>query len=167
MTETENYGPDTLKAIVAEARRQGFDNRTIADKLNLPLADVVRIEGENKMADLITMENFLNTKKELAVMAEVAAKFVDERGWSLKERGRKTTFYDRKRDLWIHPGDPEHGNIWQQHEAALLLETAHLVDAMKGASFSAWCAAVRIVGLQQGIKLPLRPGDHDPDTGEV
>jgi hypothetical protein len=161
------YAPETLKAIVAEARRQGFDNRTIADKLNLPLADVDRIEGENKMADLITMENFLNTKKELAVMAEVAAEFIDERGWNLKERGRKTTFYDSKRDLWIHPGDPEHGNIWQKHEAALVQETAHLIEAMKGASFSAWCAAVRIVGLQQGIKLPLRPGDHDPDTGEV
>lgn len=167
MTETENYAPETLRAIVAEARRQGFDNRTIADKLNLPLADVVRIEGENKMADLITMENFLNTKKELAVMAKIAAEFIDERGWNLKERGRKTTFYNRKRDLWIYPGDAEHGNIWQQHEAALLLETAHLIEAMKGASFSAWCAAVRIVGVKQGINLPLRPGDHDPDTGEV
>ena len=100
-------------------------------------------------------------------MAEVAAKFIDERGWNLKERGRKTSFYDRKRELWINPGDPEHGNIWQQHEAALLLETAHLIDAMKGASFSAWCAAVRIVGVKQGINLPLRPGDHDPDDGEV
>lgn len=167
MTETENYAPETLRAIVAEARRQGFDNRTIADKLNLPLADVVRIEGENKMADLITMENFLNTKKELAVMAEVAAEFIDENRRTLKERGRKISFYDRKRDLWINPGDPEHSEIWQKHEAALLLETAHLIEAMKGASFSAWCAAVRIVGVKQGINLPLRPGDHDPDTGEV
>ena len=167
MTETENYAPETLKAIVAEARRQGFDNTTIADKLNLSLADVLCIEGENKMADLITMENFLNTKKELAVMTKIAAEFIDENRHTLKERGRKTVFYDRKRDLWIHPGDTEHGNIWQKHEAALVQETARLIEAMKGASFSAWCAAVRIVGVKQGINLPLRPGDHDPDDGEV
>lgn len=119
------------------------------------------------MGNLISMGDFMAAKRLTEDMAEVAAKFIDERGWNLKERGRKTSFYDRKRDLWIHPGDPEHGNIWQQHEAALLLETAHLIDAMKGASFSAWCAAVRIVGVKQGINLPLRPGDHDPDDGEV
>jgi hypothetical protein len=176
MTKAGNYAPETLKAIVAEARRQGFDNRTIADKLNLPLADVVRIEGENKMADLITMENFLNTKKELAVMAEVAAKFIDENGRTLKERNeyrQRTTFIARDGTA-TRPCDKEHSEILRKHEevwlrqdAVLVQETAHLVDAMKGASFSAWCAAVRIVGLQQGIKLPLRPGDHDPDTGEV
>jgi hypothetical protein len=90
---TETYDRETLTAIMAEARRQGFDNATIADKLNLPLADVVRIEGENKMADLITMENFLNTKKELAVMAEVAAKFIDETRHTLKGARAQDQFF--------------------------------------------------------------------------
>jgi len=42
-------------------------------------------------------------------------------------------------------------------------QTAQLVCAMKDASFSAWCAAMRIVGVRFGVKLPLRPGDFDPD----
>jgi hypothetical protein len=119
------------------------------------------------MANLISMGEFMAAKKLSENIAKIAAEFIDENRHTLKERGRKTVFYDRKRDLWIHPGDPEHGNIWQQHEAALLLETAHLIEAMKGASFSAWCAAMRIVEVRLGTKLPLRPGDFDPDTGEV
>lgn len=164
---TETYDHETLKAIMAEARRQGFDNRTIADKLKLSLADVVRIEGENKMADLITMENFLNTKKELAVMAEVAAKFVDDRGWNLKERERRTRFLEKDLSTTL-PTDPKNAAIWKQREAALVQETARLVEVMRGASFSAWCAAMRIVDVRQGVNLPLRPGDHDPDeSGEI
>lgn len=157
------YAPDTLKAIVAEARRQGFDNTTIADKLNLSLADVIRIEGENKMASIISMADFASTKKLLDDMAAISAEFVDEYGRTLEERGRKTIFLDGKRKQWIRPGDPEHAEIWKQHEAALVQEAAQLVNAMKSTSFSAWCAALRIVGVRQGINLPLRSGDYDPD----
>lgn len=124
------------------------------------------------MANQISLEDFnMSARKLTEDMAVISAKFIDEFGRSLKERERQTTFYDgqclvryidvvQKR---VRFGDPEHSEIWQKHEAALVQETAHLVYAMKGASFSAWCAAMRIIGVRFGIKLPLRPGDSDPD----
>ncbi len=164
---TETYDRETLKAIMAEARRQGFDNTTIADKLNLSLADVVRIEGENTMASLISMADFISAKKLTEDLAVIADAFIDENGWTLKERERRTRFLERDLTLSL-PTDPQNAEIWQRREAALVQETAQLVDAMKGASFSAWCAAMRIVGVRLGVKLPLRPGDHDPDEpGEL
>jgi sugar diacid utilization regulator len=113
------------------------------------------------------MADFMAAKRLAEDMAKIAAEFIDENGRTLAERGRRTRFLNRDGTVTKH-GDPEHAAIWQQHEAALLLETAHLIEAMKGAKFSAWCAALRIVGVRQGINLPLRPGDHDPDeSGEI
>jgi hypothetical protein len=154
---------DSLQAVVAEAHRQGFDNRTIADKLNLSLTEVIRITGGNKVGSLISMADFTNTKKLLDDMAAISAGFADEYGQTLDDLGRRTVFFGSEGKPFIRPGDPEHAAIWKRHEVALVQETAHLVRAMKGARFSVWCAALRIVGIKQGIKIPLRPSDWDPD----
>jgi hypothetical protein len=114
------------------------------------------------MGNLISMGDFMAAKKLAEDMAKLAAEFIDENGWTLAELGRRTRFINRDGTVTKH-GDPDHAAVWQQHEAALLMETAHLIETMKGAKFSAWCAALRIVGVKQGIKIPLRPGDCDPD----
>ncbi|MDO9450135.1 MAG: hypothetical protein Q7J21_06605, partial [Rugosibacter sp.] len=81
-------------------------------------------------------------------------------------RERRTRFLER--DLTDSlPTDPQNIEIWRQRETKLILETANLVSAMQGASFSTWCAAVRIVGVRLGVKIPLRPGDADPDEPGV
>ncbi len=41
----ETYPPETVRAIIAEARRQGFDDRFIAEKLHLPPDDIEVIAG--------------------------------------------------------------------------------------------------------------------------
>ena len=116
------------------------------------------------MASQTSMENYLAAKRLSEGMAKIATAFTDENGLSLKQLGRKTVFIDGEKA--IRHGDPQHAEIWAKHEAALVLETARLVDVMKGAKYSAWCAAVRIVGVKQGVRTLLRSGDTDPHARE-
>lgn len=143
---TETYDTETMRAIIQEARRQGYDDSTIAVRLGIASDPTLRIGFDGG----------------LYCVYPFAAEFIDEDGRTLAERGRRTIFLNRDGTVTKH-GAADHAAVWQQHEAALLMETAHLIETMKGAKFSAWCAALRIVGVRQGINLPLRPGDCDPD----
>jgi hypothetical protein len=122
----------------------------------------------SKLFRAVSMEDYLIAKRLSEDMARIAAAFTDEHGLSLKQLGRRTVFVGS--DKAIRHGDPEHAEIWAKHEAALVLDTARLVDAMNGVKFSAWCAAVRIVGVRQGVRILLRSGDtdpHDKQAGEI
>ena len=135
--DAEKIDADTLGVLIQEGRKRNISDYEIARCLEISMTD-----------DAFGHET-------------IAAEFIDEHGMGLAERLRRTTFLDGKR--WIRFGDPEHVEIRHQHEAAMVQETARLVDAMKGAKFSAWFAALRIVGVRHGINIPLRPGDRDPD----
>lgn len=117
------------------------------------------------MKNVISINDYMAAKRTTESMAKIAAEFIDQNGWTLKESERRTTFFVG--DKAVRYGDPSHREIWQRHEAGLLCETAHLIDVIQGAKFSVWCAAVRTAGVRLGIKLPLRPKDYDPDEPDV
>lgn len=131
------------------------------------------------MGSVISFEDFMASKRIIQSMESLADGFVDENGWSLAERERRTVFGDETVPhprwngtevvcpdgwdtgrYWVEYGDPRHPALWALHRAALLNETSALVDVLRSASNSAWVAAAKILGLD----LPRRPKDHDPLT---
>lgn len=114
------------------------------------------------MKNVISMDDYMAAKRTTESMAKIAAEFIDQNGWALKESERRTMFLVG--DKSVRYGDPSHREIWQRHEAGLLCETAYLIEVMQGAKLSAWYAAMRIACLRHGIKLPLRLKYYNPDN---
>jgi len=127
------------------------------------------LDAKRIVADM-EKRDYLDARQLVNDMAKIAYAFIDEEGRTLKEIRKVTDFVDSN-GIAVHPSDPEYEEICQRHEAELVLEAAHIVDAMKDTRFSVWCAALRIAAERQDIRLLLRlrqDNDRDPDMpGEL
>lgn len=66
---TENYDTETMRAIIAEARRQGFADQTIAQQLNLSPAEIALLaddglrDDDPQLAGLVRMVEDAKAKR--------------------------------------------------------------------------------------------------------